>query len=624
MLTAFAADEDQKLLLYVDCVCGEVGISLPWDTIAARMEPRDASKGEKPMTGEAIKQHLAKLRDHRDNKGLDVPPKLDRNARRSIAGKNMPQTPAPTPRKSSGFGGGMAVPKSVSGRGRAQAIKNETPVKKESSLLAPVSKSKQKKAEKAMKAALKADNASVTPAATSRGGKDVGGAKITTGKRGRRPAAAAVAMALEDEYHDGTVNIGAVPGRQPRHAQPKSYEAMAPDLAEIGIKDEPESEDDLPLSKKRNTGQKGGGRKKPAVGLMGDTVQMWQNRNAISAVGESAAESPVEQSIEQVTSVPGHGNDQPGHPGPSQAGLGGLPNDTGLLSNGSNYHGNTQRSEATVGSMSNELGLPFGPVNFQGPGAYDRLDQQLHEGRFRAYLPQIESGHPSPMDVSFNESQVFGRPAHIQVPSSSYSHMGQFGDNNPFVSSPAYDQSMSSATIPGSDFNPSFGSDFSHMASRTTSGDSNFSNTQGLHDPFNGTSGNGGFAGLPLDTKMGSNWSAPSHQMAASVGHQYPDYPDSQISPDLGDPVFTTPASGHGLGISQPQSVGSTFGVSIENKVDHAFSSTTYNNQPSSPAFGMSMENTGLTDPHDSFLNMDEFADGENLFVLHPSNSFNG
>lgn len=46
MLTTLAADEDQKLLLYIDFVCTEKGVALPWDSIAATMEPRDAAKGE--------------------------------------------------------------------------------------------------------------------------------------------------------------------------------------------------------------------------------------------------------------------------------------------------------------------------------------------------------------------------------------------------------------------------------------------------------------------------------------------------------------------------------------------------------------------------------------------------
>jgi hypothetical protein len=411
MLTTPAADEDQKLLLYIDFVCAEQGVVLPWDSIAATMEPRDTAKGEKPMTGEAIKQHLAKLRDHRDAQGHGVPPKLDRGARRSIVGKNTPSTPAPTPRKPSGLVGPPTFPKPASfGRGKAQGAEKETPVKKGSSLVAPVSKSKQAKVEKALKQALLSSGSGDATATTSRGGKTVGGLKATTGKRGRRSAAAAAAAATEDEDRDDTASSGVVRGKQSHHPERKNY-----GLGELGIKDEPESEDDMPLSKRRNTGQTPGGRKKTsAIGLMGDTVQMWQNRNGKSTVGESAAQSPdIQQSIEQVNGVPSNGNgngtNQEGHAGVSQAALGELQNDGGFLSGGSSYAKDFHLPQALVSGNSNEMSFDFNPVNYQTQGVNGHLNQQLSGDTSDTFYPDFDFNHPGPMGLNSVDYQAYGR-----------------------------------------------------------------------------------------------------------------------------------------------------------------------------------------------------------------------
>lgn len=619
MLTTLAADEDQKLLLYIDFVCTEKGVALPWDSIAATMEPRDAAKGEKPMTGEAIKQHLAKLRDHRDAQGHAVPPKLDRSARRSIGGKNTPSTPAPTTRKTSGLGGPPMFPMLASfGRGKAgkaQGAEKETPVKKGSSLVAPVSKSKQLKAEKAMRQALLSSGSLDTPAATSRGGKAVGGLKGATGKRGRRSATAAAAVATEDEDRDDTASSGVVRGRQSRRPDRKDYAGMAPDLEELGIKNEPESEDDLPLSKRRNVGQTLGGRKKATVGLMGDTVQMWQNRNGKSTVGESAAQSPeVQQSIEQVVDVPGNcssvSNNQDGDTGLSQATFSELPNND-FLSGGSHYPEDFRLPQAMFVSNPTEMNyFTFNPVNYQAQGAHGPLHQQHSVEAANALYSDIGSNYPSPMGLNSMDYQTHGRcdgaPGGIILPGPSNNYTGQFSNDHPLTSSPAYD---SSATFPGSD-----------PARRNTSTNTSFSNTQGLHDPFTGTYCNGHFGGLPANPMTLGNWCAQPTETATETGHLYPGYTDSQVSSSCVNPTFVAPTSGVGLGISQPHMGGNNFDLPTETKVGDAYP---YGNQPVPPTFGMAMGSSDLGDLNDPLRDVGEFVNGNFPVPLH-GNDFTG
>ena len=140
------AGEDQLLLLYVDHVCVNNGIAIPWDDVAVAMEPRNSAKGGIPMTGEAIKQHLAKVRAARESADMTVPPKLDRAARRRAANcmKNgVPMTPA-------------------SVKGKAAGVVYETPkVSQRSSLLAPLTK----KDEAKLKRTAKTDSAAKTRAA---------------------------------------------------------------------------------------------------------------------------------------------------------------------------------------------------------------------------------------------------------------------------------------------------------------------------------------------------------------------------------------------------------------------------------------------------------------------------
>lgn len=89
----FVAEKDQLVLLCIEYIVGKEGVDLDWDAVAKEVEGF--------ATGEAIKQHLSKLRAARVNAGQKVPPKLDRKtivaARKKInplldAGKT-PKTP---------------------------------------------------------------------------------------------------------------------------------------------------------------------------------------------------------------------------------------------------------------------------------------------------------------------------------------------------------------------------------------------------------------------------------------------------------------------------------------------------------------------------------------------------
>jgi hypothetical protein len=218
-----------------------MGQPIPWNEIAAEFEPRDPASGRLAMTGEAIKQHLAKLRTHRETQGFRVPLKLDRNARRNAASIHAArmaasvQTPTSTPKKKAGGSGS-----------------------KPSTLLASVSKTKQKKVDKAKKAA-------------------AGVVKPTSAKRGRKTTIESLGgkgredlnmksknTGLEDlvsidgaSMGEGLVSIGKVPKKG------------------IGrnVKSEVQSDDDdLPLSKKSKA-------KNVGSGVMADTLAIWEGRN---------------------------------------------------------------------------------------------------------------------------------------------------------------------------------------------------------------------------------------------------------------------------------------------------------------------------------------------------------
>ena len=85
-LMLFAASVDQHVLLAVDAVCTEQGTPIPWDDIAKSISPF--------LSGEAIKQHLAKVRKAREEVGQPVPPKPKKGSRRkSDKGPNADDAP---------------------------------------------------------------------------------------------------------------------------------------------------------------------------------------------------------------------------------------------------------------------------------------------------------------------------------------------------------------------------------------------------------------------------------------------------------------------------------------------------------------------------------------------------
>ncbi|KAM0699735.1 hypothetical protein Q7P36_000738 [Cladosporium allicinum] len=230
-LKRWDVDEDQLLLLYCDYVTTNMGQPIPWNEIAAQFEPRDPASGRMAMTGEAVKQHLAKLRKHRVEQGFRVPPKLDRNARRNASNVQAARlasalhTPTSTPKKKRS---------------------GESAAKPSTLLATSVSKTKQKKAEKAKKAA-----AGVT--------------KSSSAKRGRK------------------TTIEYVNGKRRVMVHLPLYSIGGP------VKNEEQSDDDdLPLSKKSKA-------KNVGSGLMADTLAIWEGRNAVEspAVASPAVASPV-------------------------------------------------------------------------------------------------------------------------------------------------------------------------------------------------------------------------------------------------------------------------------------------------------------------------------------------
>ena len=265
-LTSPTVDEDQLLLLYADYVTTQMGQPISWNEIAAEFEPRDPASGRLAMTGEAIKQHLAKLRTHRETQGFRVPLKLDRNARRNAASIHAArmaasfQTPTSTQKKKAGSSG-----------------------PKPSTLLASVSKTKQKKAEKAKKAA-------------------VGVVKSTSAKRGRKTTIESLGGKGREDLNtkakstglEGLVSIDRASKREDLVSIGGASQKK--DLASIdrNVKSEVQSDDDddLPLSKKSKA-------KNVGSSLMADTLAIWEGRkHARSPVVSSpprygVANSPV-------------------------------------------------------------------------------------------------------------------------------------------------------------------------------------------------------------------------------------------------------------------------------------------------------------------------------------------
>lgn len=68
------AEKDQLVLLTVDHVCAKKGIPIPWEEVAKEVSPN--------LSGEAIKQHLVKVRMYRIENDQQVPEKLEKGTRR--------------------------------------------------------------------------------------------------------------------------------------------------------------------------------------------------------------------------------------------------------------------------------------------------------------------------------------------------------------------------------------------------------------------------------------------------------------------------------------------------------------------------------------------------------------
>lgn len=73
-LVRWSPDLDQLVLICTDYICAQQGVAIPWDDVAKEVEPF--------LSGEAIKQHLAKVRKYREQAGMKVPPLVERNQRR--------------------------------------------------------------------------------------------------------------------------------------------------------------------------------------------------------------------------------------------------------------------------------------------------------------------------------------------------------------------------------------------------------------------------------------------------------------------------------------------------------------------------------------------------------------
>lgn len=228
------------------------------------MEPRDPSKGKLPMTGEAIKQHLAKIRDHRIAEGRRVPPKLSRGARRSAAALQAIAHPlADEAKRIYGSGGAQSRAKG------SQAKAENTAQPRKSTLLAETTasrrKAQQQKAKVEQKKVATEQKAAGTGVGTKRGAT----------KRTRKQQSAAESTG---EVEGGNSPTGTW---QLRPTEPKNYAETPTDgLEQTGIKDEDHS-DDEPLVKKAKRAH--GSTVKPKSGLLNDTVHRWNNRDPFSS-----------------------------------------------------------------------------------------------------------------------------------------------------------------------------------------------------------------------------------------------------------------------------------------------------------------------------------------------------
>lgn len=198
------ASEDQGVLLFVDHVCLKNGIPIPWDEVAKLVG------GDRNLSGEAIKQHLAKVRAYRVEHGQLVPDKLEKGIRRraSLAGSSANEE---TPQK----GGRPKKIKKEEVDGEEAAEKP----KKGSSLLY----FKTPKKTKAPKAEAGTNSSGSTTCRgggrkkksdTDASGEGVGTPKASTGKRGRKK------QTVEEE--DGDELAPESPTKKPRtRAKPR-------------------------------------------------------------------------------------------------------------------------------------------------------------------------------------------------------------------------------------------------------------------------------------------------------------------------------------------------------------------------------------------------------------------
>ena len=200
-----AASEDQRLLLYIDQVCADANINIPWNDVAVKFEPR--GDGLPALTGEAVKQHLAKLRAKREEDGLDVPPKVGRSVRRVTATKVINTNPTTITRKRKAIDD-MSSSQSVEGA----ELANRKP---RSNILAPLSKTEQAKRNKAAaKERLKANASNVSDMAHHNQNKTVSksassgvkeGDNTKTSKKTKKPKKKALSDSSDvdgdDYYH---------------------------------------------------------------------------------------------------------------------------------------------------------------------------------------------------------------------------------------------------------------------------------------------------------------------------------------------------------------------------------------------------------------------------------------
>lgn len=90
-MTTVTADVDQYVLLAVDIVCSEQGCTVPWNLVAEKVNDF--------LTGEGIKQHLAKVRKYREQSGRSVPYKTPKGGKGEVAGYNSGIAAPRTPKK---------------------------------------------------------------------------------------------------------------------------------------------------------------------------------------------------------------------------------------------------------------------------------------------------------------------------------------------------------------------------------------------------------------------------------------------------------------------------------------------------------------------------------------------